>query len=1156
MASKRALLIGIDAYAHVRSLDGCVNDSRLMRCVLAERFGFPDGHIAQLLDGQATQRAIRDAFAALVAATAADDVVVIHFAGHGSQIRDREGDEPSGFDSTIMPCDTAREPGENRDITDDEIHLVLEALAAKTPNITVLVDACHSGTVTRDAFGAKSRGVLPDRRSVSELPPSPIPGGRLPRTRSGASGWLPLADKYVLIAGCRDDEESKEYFPPEGGGPHGALTYFLCHELRKAPPRATYRDVFEIVQARVNAYNRVQHPQMEGTADRTLFGADDAVPAPYVPVVSRVDQKVTLGAGSAQGVTVGSTWAVHAAGTKQHDATTALGTIVVRAVTPFSAEAEITDAAAPGAITAGTRAFETAHAFAGLPLTVQLSGAAAEAAFADQLRASSMLQVVAEDVPAAVRLSLLPARSVVSAGDPVPQAGTLDTPRWAVVDATGDLLMPLKTQGDEAVVVQNLEKIARFRRLLALDHPAGRRHLAGRVSIALLRPGPDGAFAPATPDSDGGLVAVDEGSRVRFRLTNGHHTSLFVAIVYLGTGSEITVPRQIELAAGTSFDLTGPVTFPPNYPFVDLGDPLRGVDSVETIKIVVTTEFVDFRGLEQAAVRSADAAAQAATPFAASLQRASGARTRAFTPETGDDDAVTVASDGPAWFTESRSFIVRRRATALPAPAKPGGAVGEVAIGHAVVSAPALTGTLGTGIGADNRDDTAGFATAALQQALAGAGVAMKQTFTIAGARHTGPATRSAAEAAPIELQLAPPPEGYGQMVLAADELGVVSWSFGRAAPATRSADGRPPARMYRIRSAVPQEAPGQPASRGVIGLVGSKVIKELVFPLLRPMLGAAGASAVHWLESTHWPYRVRRVTPDDYTQADAAPLTPEDWARMATGRALLLVHGTFSRSHMAFGALPKDYMAALDRHYEGRVFAFDHLFLSEDPEQNARWLVAQMPEGATLTLDIVCHSRGGLVSRVLSERQAALPLGSRRLRIGKVVLVGVPNAGTALADPAHVETLLDVFTNLLNFVPDSFGAPALSMLVEFAKLAAVGALGHLPGLQAMHPDGEFARRLNAPGEPGPTKYFAVASNVMPTEPGLRHFVRSRALDALLRGGNDFVVPSDGVFAGNGSSYFPVASPVMLEGEGAVAHTKYFADPRVRDQIFAWLSAP
>ena len=98
---RRALLVGIDAYPHVTPLNGCVNDVSLMRAVLIESFGFSAEHITRLTNGQATRDGILAALDALVEATGPDDVVLFHFAGHGSQIADREGDEPSGFDSTI-----------------------------------------------------------------------------------------------------------------------------------------------------------------------------------------------------------------------------------------------------------------------------------------------------------------------------------------------------------------------------------------------------------------------------------------------------------------------------------------------------------------------------------------------------------------------------------------------------------------------------------------------------------------------------------------------------------------------------------------------------------------------------------------------------------------------------------------------------------------------------------------------------------------------------------------------------------------------------------------------------------------------------------------------------------------------------------------------
>ena len=153
-------------------------------------------------------------------------------------------------------------PGENRDITDDEIHLKLEALAARTPYTTLVVDACHSGTITRDAFGAKGARVEADRRPVSAA--AAVADSRRPgssRTRSGASGWMPLASTRTCSSPAAATTRSRRSIvPPEGGGPHGALTYFLCQQLRQATSGTSYRDVFEAVGARVNALQQGAAP--------------------------------------------------------------------------------------------------------------------------------------------------------------------------------------------------------------------------------------------------------------------------------------------------------------------------------------------------------------------------------------------------------------------------------------------------------------------------------------------------------------------------------------------------------------------------------------------------------------------------------------------------------------------------------------------------------------------------------------------------------------------------------------------------------------------------------------------------------------------------------------------------------------------------------
>ncbi len=1074
---------------------------------------------------------------------------------------DREGDEPSGFDSTITPFDSARAPGDNRDITDDEIHLKLEALGAKTSYTTLVFDACHSGTITRDVFGGKARAVEADRRPVSELPPSPIAAGRRPAARSaGPSGWMPLTGKYVLIAGCRDEERSYEYRPAEGGGKvaHGALSYFLCQQLNQATPGASYRDVFERASALVSAQNDVQHPQMEGQADREVFGVADLTPATFVRIVERAGSAVALGAGLAHGLTVGSRYEVFRQGTKDPRGATPLGEIEIAAVQAVSAEARITREASDGAIDLDARAFETTHAFGDFAMAVQaappppgLEGAFA--ALRGGLDKSRLVKAVIDEEAAAARVYLLAARTEIGPSTPVPQAGPLDAPRWATVSATGDLLMPLKPVGDEATVVENLETISKYRQALAIENPDPQSALRGRFSLDLLRREAGGAWSVATPETDSGQIVYDEGDAIAFRVSSRHDVPAFISLIDFGlTGSVAQVfparGAQEALAPGATFEIgTGrrasTLTWPAGFPFVDSADHLREAEAVETVKLFVTEQPTEFSALEQKGVRSAGAS-PARSLLAALLQGAfSGTPTR---------DVTTAPIGDEEWTTVSRSFVVRRRtSSSLAADGKP------VAIGTATLSSPGLSGTVQAGLGKKGREQSAQMVTDALHRALDLSGIETRQTLAIAGAEERGPVSRSVGDQTALELRLPDPGPGYGQMVMSADELGVVSWCFAppaAARPATRGLGRGPADRTYAIPRGVPTES-APPGSRGIVGLLGKKFLKELVFPLIDPAIGEVTETFVNRLEQKRWPYRIRVFTPDDYASDEAATIDADGWSRLAAGRALLMVHGTFSRAHLAFAQLPKDYVRALHTQYDGRIFAFDHLTLSHDPKENLRWLVSQLPDDVDLTLDIVCHSRGGLVSRLLSEKQAELSLGARRLRVGKVVFVGSPSAGTALADPEHVGKVLDVFTNLMNFLPDNGITEVMTMVVEVAKQLAVGALGGLDGLQSMRPGGDFAKWLNAGARAGDTKYFAVASNVTSSDPGLRHFALSLGLNRVLQGANDFVVPTDGVFAANGSGFFPIEDRLVLEGADAAAHTKYFEDARVRGRILEWLKA-
>jgi len=392
------------------------------------------------------------------------------------------------------------------------------------------------------------------------------------------------------------------------------------------------------------------------------------------------------------------------------------------------------------------------------------------------------------------------------------------------------------------------------------------------------------------------------------------------------------------------------------------------------------------------------------------------------------------------------------------------------------------------------------------------------------------------------------PGSEMAQVMLVSDESGVLCWVY----PDTNVADDaaiRGSADVtYTVTRTVVEADPG--TTRGLIGAVGKKILKVLAFRLLDKAAGAAANRfAEQWERKAH-PHRLRRFQPETYRSRDVAPITVDEIASLGSGPALLFVHGTMSLSHSGFGRLPQRTVETLNEVYGGRVFAFDHPTVSVTPTDNALWLAAAL-RGCELTVDIVAHSRGGLVSRVLTERPdvAELPLGT--LMVRTLVMVGTPNAGTPLADRQYLGSFVNTVTNLLEFVPDNAFTDVLSVVLSVVKQLAVGAFGGLEGLMAMSPGGEYLTGfLNSPvrsGMPaGGTRYVAISSDYEPAaDAPLARFARDWLFDRVFVSGNDLIVPNRSVFAENGSPRFPVAESLDLRAADAVDHSSYWTCPEV-----------
>ena len=370
---------------------------------------------------------------------------------------------------------------------------------------------------------------------------------------------------------------------------------------------------------------------------------------------------------------------------------------------------------------------------------------------------------------------------------------------------------------------------------------------------------------------------------------------------------------------------------------------------------------------------------------------------------------------------------------------------------------------------------------------------------------------------------------------------------------------------VFRIPNTAPDpRAPGG-GKRGIIGAIGKKLLKVLIYPITDPILGPIGEHFARKWEAKNRAYGIRTFTPENYQQHGAGAFTPDDWQRMAGGRALLFVHGTFSTAHGGFMQLPKETLEMLSEHYGGRVFAFNHPSLSEDPQGNARKFLELMREaGVTLDVDIICHSRGGLVSRALAERAASADFVPDEFRVGAIVFVGTPNAGTLLAHPDHMMSMIDRYTTALNILPTGPVEEVLEALVTTVKIVAHATMKSLDGLMSMNPVGDYLKGVNMPGT-SETRYYAIAANFEPNTPlmaPLRTVIKQKVGDAMVDRifkdeHNDLVVPTDGVHTAIGPT-FPIQTDACLifPADRAIWHSAYFEQPETTDRLRKWLTTP
>jgi hypothetical protein len=457
----------------------------------------------------------------------------------------------------------------------------------------------------------------------------------------------------------------------------------------------------------------------------------------------------------------------------------------------------------------------------------------------------------------------------------------------------------------------------------------------------------------------------------------------------------------------------------------------------------------------------------------------------------------------------------------------------------------------------------------ALLRAIENAGIFAGKLFELrvdavspleAGATRSGarpPRTRTREDALVFAMPHLDDEAGYA--VLYTDEAGVSRWVLPSYVPDRALPGSRVTFHLPREAAPVPPEAlEAGGASRGPISKIGRRVVRVLAWSASGVVGQGVLAAAEQW-EAARRPYGFHMLQPERYT-AETPLGEPVDWDWLRQGRALLLLHGTFSSAEASYPSLGRETLQALNELYQGRVFAFNHPSLHHSPDQNVQTLLDMLPDGLALELDLLTHSRGGLVGRVLAERLHRLDTAGRQVRVRRAVLAASPNQGTILSDPEHGLDLLDRYTNLLTNLPDNAYTLAIEGVLAVVKLLAYGALTGLPGLRCLLPGGDYLKVLNQV-ERHNAVYYALAAHYTPDSPALLARMGKRLggrfVDSIFRAQNDAVVPTRGSYHAEANTFgFPIPGRRrrVFSGREQVHHTNYFSTPAVRSQIVEWLA--
>jgi len=291
----------------------------------------------------------------------------------------------------------------------------------------------------------------------------------------------------------------------------------------------------------------------------------------------------------------------------------------------------------------------------------------------------------------------------------------------------------------------------------------------------------------------------------------------------------------------------------------------------------------------------------------------------------------------------------------------------------------------------------------------------------------------------------------------------------------------------------------------------------------------------------------------------------------------LVFIHGTFSSAYNVLGEIKAaadstgniggKFLTDCSKHY-GEVLALNHPTVAVSPILNAMDLAGYFG-GVKAPIDVVAHSRGGLVARWWLDGLDGTSSPTKR-----AVLVGSPLQGTSLAAPDKLRAAMSLLTNYGNVLKGlGFAAivylPFLSvplailrLLTTVTSLAAKTPLidatvALVPGLLAQSKvlNNVELDRLKRAQPRVATQYSVVKSSFEPPDPGWKFWKYFRkdkaadmAADLVFDAENDLVVDTNSMDILPGAP-LPLERVHDFKTSPTVHHCNYFRQPETLNFI-------